>query len=213
MMRPFYCNQLATIAIGCYLASIGIYGCQRAADRSSPPLEQPAVKELTVADIDGKSHALFASSVKGTLLLFVLQDCPIANAYAPKLQRICDDYTGRGIAVYFVQVDPAATVETLRQHAQDYDLRGPILHDRAHELVRFTGASVTPQAVLYDQDGQRVYSGRIDDQYVALGAKRPAAGQDDLVLALEALLEGKPIEPGETKAIGCYIADLMPTTP
>src|SRR4029077_9945651 len=80
------------------------------------------------------------------------------------------------------------------------------LRDPEHALVKFVGATVTPEAAVY-AGGRVVYRGRIDDRYVDLGVERPAATQHDLADALAASLDGKPAPHPPPQAVGCFIAD------
>ena len=74
-------------------------------------------------------------------------------------------------------------------------------------LVKFTGATITPEAAVV-VGGKVVYRGRIDDRYVDLGVERPSPTTHDLVDALTAVLAGKPVARATTQAVGCFIADL-----
>ena len=80
------------------------------------------------------------------------------------------------------------------------------LRDPTHALVKFVGATVTPEAAVY-AGGRVVYRGRIDDRYVDLGVERPAPTRHDLADALTASLAGKPAPHATTQAVGCFIAD------
>jgi hypothetical protein len=80
------------------------------------------------------------------------------------------------------------------------------LRDPAHALVKFTKATVTPEAVVV-AGGRVVYRGRIDDRYVELGLERPAPTQHDLADALAAVVTGKRVPRATTQAVGCFIAD------
>jgi hypothetical protein len=54
-----------------------------------------------------------------------------------------------------------------------------------------------------------LYRGRIDDRYVEFGKDRPQPTVRDLERSLEAVLGGKPVPVAKTRAIGCFIADLV----
>jgi hypothetical protein len=54
-----------------------------------------------------------------------------------------------------------------------------------------------------------LYRGRIDDRYIEFGKDRPQPTVRDLERALAAIVAGKPIPVVKTKAIGCYIPDLI----
>ena len=77
-----------------------------------------------------------------------------------------------------------------------------------HTLVKMTGATVTPEAVVFDSRRKIAYRGRIDDLYISFGQARDAATTHELADALEAVLAGKTVAEPATKAVGCYIGDL-----
>ncbi len=152
------------------------------------------------------------------VLFFVTNDCPISNAFAPEIRRICTDpaYRDRGVACTVVYVDPGLSDAEAQKHAQEYGHTAyPIVVDRKHELVRATGATITPEvAVIRAKGGGPVaYLGRIDDSFLRLGQSRRTAGvQHDLRDALDQLLAGRPVARPRTKAVGCFIPDLAVLT-
>ena len=71
--------------------------------------------------------------------------------------------------------------------------------------MKFTKATVTPEAVVVGKNGLVLYRGRIDNRYAALEKMRASATEHDLIEALEALAAGKTPGKTETKTIGCLI--------
>src|SRR5262249_54873886 len=104
--------------------------------------------------------------------------------------------------------DPTLTRDAAQQHAREFDIKCPVLIDRAHELVKHTGATITPEAAVLTAGGRLAYRGRIDDRQVALGQRRPRPTRQDLRDALEAILADKTVAHARTKAVGCYIPSL-----
>jgi thiol-disulfide isomerase/thioredoxin len=145
---------------------------------------------------------------KATVLLFTTVDCPVANAFAPEIHRIVTDYAGKGVKLHLVHVDPDVTPAGARKHAQEYGYKLPVLLDAKHELVRRSGATITPEAAVFAADRRLVYRGRIDDRAVRLGVFRPEPRTRDLAAVLERLARGERVEPFTTQAIGCYIKPL-----
>jgi hypothetical protein len=143
-----------------------------------------------------------------TVLLFVTHDCPISNAYAPEFTRICKQYSAHKIGFDVVYVEADLSAPAARQHAHDYGYLCPALLDPAHRLVKLAGATVTPEAAVFTPDGKRVYLGRIDNQYAALGQRRQVVTVHDLRAVLDHIIAGKPVSPAETTAIGCFIPPL-----
>ncbi|MBC8002155.1 MAG: redoxin domain-containing protein [Opitutaceae bacterium] len=170
----------------------------------------PAGAPRQVTDIHGRRHMVFgAEGTHGTVLIFIERECPIANSYAPEINRIVRDYPG--FAFYLIQVDPDLTTADARKHATEYALQAPVIIDRRHELARLSGARVTPEAAVFSPSGSLVYLGRIDDKFAGFGKSRVEATQRDLRGALTAIASGQPVPVARTKAIGCYIPDFART--
>jgi hypothetical protein len=167
---------------------------------------------LLILDVSGvERYPLRVDSGKANVLFFVGNECPISNSYAHEIARICAEYKPKGIACALVYVDPALSDEQARQHAQEFGHGDyPRIVDRKHELVKATGATVTPEAAVLDRSGKVVYHGRIDDSYAALGQPRRPAKNADLRNALDEILAGKPVANPVTHALGCYISDFAP---
>ncbi|MFN3323002.1 MAG: redoxin domain-containing protein [Bryobacteraceae bacterium] len=167
-------------------------------------------RTITVADIDGVRRTPFALDAgQFALLFYVLDDCPVSNQYSLEIQRICGEYSPRGVRCFLVYVDPTLSAERIRKHLREYGHTGyPAIQDSRHELVKATGASVTPEAALVDAAGRIVYRGRIDDSYQTWGQARRHVTERDLRTALDAAITGRPIPNPRTKAVGCYIAPL-----
>lgn len=159
-----------------------------------------------VKDIDGNQHALPPSSgERATVVFFVTHDCPISNRYAPEIERICSEYSPRGVGCLMAYVDPTMAAEEIRQHRQAFGAAQPAVHDTGHELVRLAGATITPESAVFDGGGRLVYRGRVNNFYAALGTPRRQATQHDLRNALDEMLAGVPVSQPRTQAVGCFI--------
>lgn len=172
-----------------------------------------AGQPLGVLTLDGRPIDPFhaAASVRATVFVFTRTDCPIANRYAPTLERLRGEFEQRGVRFWLVFVDPAESADAIRSHLTAYNQHANALRDPQHTLVAFSGATVTPEAAVYVTDRERprlIYRGRIDDRYVDFGRTRPKPSKHDLREALEAVVAGRNVTPTRTPAVGCVIADL-----
>lgn len=169
-------------------------------------LSGPAAESWTARDVSGIAHSLPADAdFKATVLIFLQPDCPISNQYAPVLNRLREEFSPRGVRFLRVYPSEGTTRQRIEKHTADYGYEMPALLDPEQFLVAKTGVSVTPEVVVFDARGNRLYRGRINDRYVAFGKKRPRATRHDLREALSAILNGRTPMPSETRAIGCYI--------
>jgi hypothetical protein len=61
-----------------------------------PPEHDPPPPGFSLRDVGGVEHHPFIDpGVKAVALVFVLSDCPIANGYAPEINRLCAEYGPR----------------------------------------------------------------------------------------------------------------------
>ena len=169
---------------------------------------------LELPDVSGQLHRpLEKSSARADVVIFVVHDCPIANAFAPEINRLNADFKPRGIRFFVVHVDPTLAAADARQHAKDFGYTCPVLLDRQHTLVARLKAAVTPEAFVINPAGETLYRGRIDDRFADLGKRREEPTRRDLRLALENFLAGKAVTEPVTKAIGCFIPTVKRSTP
>jgi peroxiredoxin len=194
-------------------AIVCVLGC--AGEPNKPSSGQPQATSaidtasVRLVDLDGHAYRLRQALHDAiTVVVFTRTDCPISNRYAPDIRELYETYHPRGVEFVLVYVDPRQQPDAIRRHLQEYEYPCSALRDLEHELAAATGATVTPEAVLFDADGEMVYRGRIDDRNIELGTSRSAAGKRDLADALEATLAGEPIAEPFTKAVGCPIVDL-----
>jgi peroxiredoxin len=153
-----------------------------------------------VAHTDAEWRAAHAA-----VLFFIAADCPISNGYVPEMNRVAHDYASRGVRLYAVMADTSISLPEVQKHAKEFGFTFPVLLDPKQILVRFTGASVTPQVAVISPGGAMVYLGRIDNRVEGFGLQRSQATQRDLRDALDEVLAGKPVAKPAGKAIGCSI--------
>lgn len=140
-----------------------------------------------------------------TVDLFVATDCPIANGYAPEIERLHQAYQAKGISIRLVFPDRDLTEEAVRRHLADYGLTMTYAIDRDHALVKRASATTTPEAVVFDPKGVVIYQGCIDNRYSDLGDRRGTVTEFYLRDALDAILAGRIPAVAKTGAIGCLI--------
>jgi hypothetical protein len=162
---------------------------------------------VTVRDLDGAAvHPLAVTDAAAHVLVFVAPDCPISNSYAPELAAIAAEHREDPLRFFLVYVDPGLTAGGARQHQLEYGLPGTAVLDANQQLVRATGATVTPEAVVVLPGGRLAYRGRIDDSWADVGRRRPEPLHRDLRDALRAVVRGEDVPARVTSAIGCVIS-------
>lgn len=143
-----------------------------------------------------------------TVLVFTTTDCPIANRYAPEINRLAAKFSGRARFVLVYPV-PSDTDERIREHVKKFGYTAEWRRDADRQLVSSTGVRVTPEVAILDRADSVLYRGRIDDRYVDFGKDRPQPTVRDLERSLEAVLAGRPVPAARTQAVGCILSDLV----
>ena len=76
-------------------------------------------------------------------------------------------------------------------------------------MVKATKVTVAPEVAVLDGVNRVLYRGRVDDRFVDFGKERMAPTSHDLENALTAIVAGKPVAVPQTRAVGCFLADLL----
>jgi peroxiredoxin len=168
------------------------------APRKVPPFRLPDAAGKTWALEDLKDN-------KAVVVVFLGTECPVNNAYLPRLSELCRAYAPRGVQFLGVNSNCQDTPDRVALHAREHDLPFPVLKDAGNVVADGFAARRTPEAFVLGSGGTVLYRGRIDDQF-GVGFRRPAPTRRDLALALDAVLAGKPVESPQTEAPGCLIA-------
>jgi hypothetical protein len=151
---------------------------------------------------------VFRPAGAAAVLFFISTDCPVSNGYAPEIQRICAAYRRKGVSCTLVYEDVDLKPVAVERHLSEFGYSAmPALIDASRTIARRARATVTPEAVLVDARGAIRYRGRINNFYAALGKPRRQVTENNLVDALDAVLDGRIVSVPETKPLGCFIVD------
>jgi hypothetical protein len=182
----------------------------------SPKAERPANRDSfnqtdaasAVRDLQGRSIDPFGDvKARAVILVFVCTDCPIANRYAPEIERLYELYRQRGIVFWLVYADPRDDAGKIQKHLSDYRYKIAAIRDPHHRLVRQCKVTKTPEAALITPNGKQVYRGRIDDRNTDYGKARSEPTRRDLQEAIDSMLGGRPVRVATTEVVGCFIPD------
>lgn len=178
-----------------------------AREKPLPIGAQMPLADRDMKNVDGDEVSLSeVAGDKGTLVVFTCNHCPWAQAWHDRIVAIGNTFPEKGVGVIAVNSnDPAEHAvdgfEGMQKRAEATGMEFPYVVDEHSRLARAFGASRTPEAYLFDEAGELVYRGAIDDN-----AKEPEQVEHRyLKNALQALVAGEPIPVAESKALGCSI--------
>ncbi len=139
---------------------------------------------------------------------FVATDCPIANHYAPEINRISSEFADLGVSFSLIYPDTALTDREVADHRDEYGLKVEGKVDREHAFVEKAGVTTTPEVAVFDSKGGLIYRGLIDDLYTQFGDRRRVATTRYLRDVLTVYLEKKSVKFTETVPVGCLIESI-----
>ena len=164
------------------------------------------LRTLKLTTVNGQLIIPFAdSSTKAVTLIFVADDCPVANAFQPSLAAFHKTYADQGVVCVQVHCSSLVTADKVKKHVVDFGITMPVVYDPKQKLGRLTGAKVTPEAIVIDRTGTVRYCGAINNLYAGYGKKRRVATAHYLQDAVDALLAGDKVKTPRTEPVGCFI--------
>lgn len=175
------------------------------------PAVGTAINELRFKDIRYLPRTLADfGEQRAYVIVFTNTTCPLAQKYWPKLKRLNEEYRSQHVQFVSINATEGDRISEIAQQAIDFGIEFPVVRDSDGSCARTLGVERTPEAVILDAQRKLRYRGRIDNQY-RLGGSRPDVTEDDLVRALNDVLQDRPVTQSETAVDGCRIT--LPTAP
>ena len=165
-----------------------------------------AVPAFTLTDTEGNEHVVPAPEAPpATVLLETCNHCPYVVAWNPRLRQVAEDYLPRGVRFLAISSNdatayPADSPERMAQFVRDQDWPIPYAYDESQDVARAIGAERTPHVFVLDGEQRLVYRGAPDADH-----QDPSQNAAWLRAALDAILEGRPVERAETPSRGCTV--------
>ncbi|MBS1262742.1 MAG: Thiol-disulfide oxidoreductase ResA [Calditrichaeota bacterium] len=164
-------------------------------------------RDLMFRNVDGSTVRL--SDVKGergTLVIITCNHCPFVKAWEQRTVALANKAQEDGYGVIALNPnDPSEyeeeSFEANVRRAAAAGMNYPYAVDKGSKLAAMYGATRTPEFFLFDENDMLIYHGAIDDN-----AQDPERVRSHYLMdALIADMNGDPIEPAETKSVGCSI--------
>src|SRR4030095_3415529 len=170
--------------------------------------------DFALPGVDGQIHKLNDYSTSPVLaIVFTCNHCSTSQLYERRLQKLYEDYRGKGVTLIAINPNNPAAVQVsdlrytdvgdsladMKARAAHRHFGYPYLYDgETQPTARAFRVSATPQVFVFDRDRKLRYEGRIDDN-----AAEPQVKTRDARDAIDALLAGRPVRVAHTRATGC----------
>jgi peroxiredoxin len=142
-----------------------------------------------------------------TVIMFLSNHCPYVKHINEKLADVSGIYSDKGISFVGISANdadafPDDAPEKLKEQAEIFGFTFPYLYDETQTVAKAYKAACTPDFFVFDKDLELVYRGQFDSSRHKNDI--PVSGKD-LCEALDALIEGKTINPEQLPSSGCNI--------
>ena len=163
---------------------------------------------FSLPDPIGNVHSLSdAEGAPATLVMFICNHCPFVQHIRAELSRVCARYMKRDVAVFAIMSNdfaryPGDSPAEMKKEIAAQDYHFPYLIDGDQSVAKAYEAACTPDFFLFDSNSQLVYRGQFDGSRP--GNSLPVTGED-LCAALDAVINGYPVNETQIPSIGCNI--------
>jgi len=144
---------------------------------------------------------------RATLIMFICNHCPFVIHIQDELVKLGLEFYSKGVSVIAISSNdvenyPEDSPEKMKLHAESLGYNFPYLYDETQEVAISYDAACTPDLYIFDKELRCAYRGQLDDSRP--GNNVPVTGVD-LRHALDAIIEGKEINPHQKPSVGCNI--------
>ena len=164
--------------------------------------------DFSLVNVDGRTVSLadFAEA-PALVVMFICNHCPFVKHVADELARFGQEYQARGAAVVAISSNdvsshPEDSPEQMVHEAEQRGYTFPYLYDEDQLVAKAYRAACTPDFYVFDPQRGLVYRGQFDGSRP--GNDVPVTGAD-LRRAVEAVLQGQPVDENQKPSIGCNI--------
>jgi len=138
---------------------------------------------------------------QSTVVIAYDPECPVCLLYKTSLDYLSKTFTD----VDWKVIVPMGSDTNLTKEKFYLDTKVSFYYDTNNQFLKNINATTTPQVFLFDQKGNEIYNGKIDNRVKALGVKTDKPDSLYLTDALRAFSQNTLPLIKKTIPIGCYI--------
>jgi len=163
--------------------------------------------EFELPATNGKTFTNYSFADRSALLVLIsCNHCPYANAYWQRIVKLANRYEEDNLAIVAVNSNdehryPEDSFDNMKKLMDQLGNSFVYLRDEGQDVAKKLGATRTPEAFLFNEKRELVYSGAIDDSWDNEHAVTRVYLED----ALESSLDGLEVDFPEIKPVGCSI--------
>jgi len=163
--------------------------------------------DFSLPNVDGNTVSREDLAGKPLLVAFICNHCPFVKHVIDAFVEKAREYQKKGVKVVAISSNdiegfPEDDPEHMKQFANERGFTFPYLYDEDQSVARSYHAACTPDFFLFDKAHKLVYRGQFDG--ARPGNDEPVTGED-LTVAVDAVVAGKPAPSPQKPSMGCNI--------
>lgn len=163
--------------------------------------------DFSLPATDGKIYSLADfSKFKVLVIFFTCNHCPYVIGSDESTRKIAEQFKSKGVVFVGINSNSKNTYkedsfEHMVERMKTHHFPWVYLHDESQVVAKKYGALRTPHFYVFDENRQLIYTGRSVDS--PRDSKKVTI--NDLEIALNEYISGKPITKPLTNPIGCNV--------
>ena len=155
----------------------------------------------------GKTVSLADFSTQPILIAFICNHCPYVIQMKDVFARFSAKYMQKGLAIVAINANdvenyPDDSPEKMSEDVVKHNYSFPYLYDETQSVAQAYQAACTPDFYLFDANHELYYRGQFDS---ARPGNNETVTGEDMIVAVDLLLTGKPAPEQQLASLGCGI--------
>lgn len=194
------------------LLTLSLIYCGEDSDGPTRTTAGSAPPDFTLVDSRGIEHNLSDYKGKFVVLEWINFDCPYVRKHyeSGNMQSLQKEFTQQGVV--WLAINSSAegkqghfSSDEIQRRSESHGAHfTAYLLDEKGSVGRAYGAKATPHMFIINPEGKLIYSGAIDDKPTS-NLKDIEGATNYVRQALNAAMNGKPVEKSRTRAYGCAV--------
>ncbi|HBS04361.1 MAG TPA: thioredoxin family protein [Leptospiraceae bacterium] len=194
------------------LLTLSLIYCGEDSDEPTRTTAGNAAPDFTLVDSRGTEHKLSDYKGKFVVLEWINFDCPYVRKHyeSGNMQSLQKEFTQKGVV--WLAINSSAegkqghfSRDEIQRRSEEHGANfTAYLLDEKGTVGRSYGAKATPHMYIINPEGTLIYSGAIDDKPTS-NLKDIEGATNYVRQALNAAMNGKPVEKSRTRAYGCAV--------
>jgi len=170
---------------------------------------EAGVPDFGLHDQNGEFHTLYYYSDAKAIVLYIHgNECPIVRNAITDIKAVRREFKDQGIEFLMLNSNVQDDRKSIAIEAEEFDIDFPIMKDDAQLVAEALQLHRTAEAIVINpEDWSVVYRGPINDR-MGYESQKDNADTHYLSDALQAHMEGKPVDKSYVKSVGCLIKRL-----